>query len=243
MHLRVLPTEGHQFLVGSEFHDASAVDDGDAVGDHDGLPLGEPLGLTLGELDGDDVGLAVGLELGHVLGLNVGDALGRREGLCVGPIVGRRLGLLLGFALGLTLGDHVGLALGARGRQALEQGAQHRPARDDAQLDQEDPAVQTQGAQLDRVLGGAEHIGAERPDVGTLLGRVLVMVGEHALLTHARAEALRGPREGLLELVVCTKNSKEHESIVVMNARPLQVHTALLLLGARPGTPRTRSPL
>lgn len=43
--------------------------------------------------------------------------------------------------------------------------------------------------------------------------------------------------EGLLELVVCTKDSKEHESILVMNARPMQVHTALLLLGARPGTP------
>ena len=50
-------------------------------------------------------------------------------------------------------------------------------------------------------------------------------------------------REGLLELVVCTKNSKEHESIVVMNARPLQVHTALLLLGARPGTPATHQTL
>jgi hypothetical protein len=44
-------------------------------------------------------------------------------------------------------------------------------------------------------------------------------------------------REGLLELLACTKNSKEHESILVMNARPMQVHTALLLLGSRPGTP------
>jgi len=44
-------------------------------------------------------------------------------------------------------------------------------------------------------------------------------------------------REGLLELVVCTEDTKEHESIVVMNARPIQVHTALLLMGARPGTP------
>lgn len=46
--------------------------------------------------------------------------------------------------------------------------------------------------------------------------------------------------EGLLELVACTEDSKEHESIVVLKARPLHVHTALLLFGARPGTPAMR---
>ena len=43
--------------------------------------------------------------------------------------------------------------------------------------------------------------------------------------------------EGLLELIACTEGTKEHESIVVLKARPLHVHTALLLFGARPGTP------
>jgi hypothetical protein len=43
--------------------------------------------------------------------------------------------------------------------------------------------------------------------------------------------------EGLLELVACVKDSKEHESIVVLNARPIHIHTALLLLRAKPGTP------
>jgi len=46
--------------------------------------------------------------------------------------------------------------------------------------------------------------------------------------------------KGLLELVACTEDSKEHESIVTLKARPLHVHTALLLLGARPGTPAMR---
>ena len=42
---------------------------------------------------------------------------------------------------------------------------------------------------------------------------------------------------GLLELIACTKNTKEHESIVVLNARPIHIHAALLLLKAKPGRP------
>ena len=48
--------------------------------------------------------------------------------------------------------------------------------------------------------------------------------------------------EGMLELVACTKGSKEHESIVVVKARPMHIHTALLLLGARPGNPAAFRP-
>lgn len=43
--------------------------------------------------------------------------------------------------------------------------------------------------------------------------------------------------EGLLELIACTVNSKEHESIVTIEGRPSHAHTALLLLGAKPGKP------
>ena len=46
--------------------------------------------------------------------------------------------------------------------------------------------------------------------------------------------------EGLLELVACTKGTKEHESIVAIDARPRHVHTALLLLGAKSGNPAMR---
>ena len=45
---------------------------------------------------------------------------------------------------------------------------------------------------------------------------------------------------GFLELVACTKGSKEHESIVVLDARPVHLHTALLLLGANNGNPAMR---
>jgi len=48
---------------------------------------------------------------------------------------------------------------------------------------------------------------------------------------------------GLLELIACTKGSKEHESIVAIKARPMHIHAALLLLGANPGNPAMRKPI
>jgi len=48
---------------------------------------------------------------------------------------------------------------------------------------------------------------------------------------------------GFLELIACTKGSKEHESIVAIEARPMHIHAALLLLGANPGNPATRRPI
>ncbi|MFP6878464.1 MAG: YdjY domain-containing protein [Roseibacillus sp.] len=49
--------------------------------------------------------------------------------------------------------------------------------------------------------------------------------------------------EGTLELVACTKDSKEHESIVAVEAKPIHIHTALLLLGAESGNPAMRKPV
>ncbi len=43
--------------------------------------------------------------------------------------------------------------------------------------------------------------------------------------------------DGLLELLACTPDTKEHESVVVLKARPMHIHTALLLFGAEPGSP------
>lgn len=42
---------------------------------------------------------------------------------------------------------------------------------------------------------------------------------------------------GALEVVACTKDTKEHESIIQLGARPVHIHMALLLIGATPGTP------
>lgn len=44
-------------------------------------------------------------------------------------------------------------------------------------------------------------------------------------------------KEGLLELIACVKDTKDHEAIIAIEAKPSHVHTALLLLGAKPGSP------
>jgi hypothetical protein len=46
--------------------------------------------------------------------------------------------------------------------------------------------------------------------------------------------------DGLLETVACIKDTKEHESLVAVKAKPSHIHTALLLLGAEPGNPAIR---
>lgn len=43
------------------------------------------------------------------------------------------------------------------------------------------------------------------------------------------------PKPIYLETAVCATDSKEHESLVVVNARPSHVHAALLMLGLAPG--------
>ena len=49
--------------------------------------------------------------------------------------------------------------------------------------------------------------------------------------------------KGLLELIACTKGSKEHESIVAVSARAMHIHMGLLLLGANNGHPAMRKPV
>lgn len=46
--------------------------------------------------------------------------------------------------------------------------------------------------------------------------------------------------QGSLELIACTKDSKEHESIIAVESLPRYIHTALLLLGAKNGNPAMR---
>lgn len=44
-------------------------------------------------------------------------------------------------------------------------------------------------------------------------------------------------REGLLEMLVCKAKTKEHESIVLVDADAYVIHAALMALSAKPGTP------
>jgi len=49
-------------------------------------------------------------------------------------------------------------------------------------------------------------------------------------------------REGLLEFFACRRNSKEHESIVVLDVPPHLIHAALLAIGAKQGAPAKYDP-
>jgi hypothetical protein len=49
-------------------------------------------------------------------------------------------------------------------------------------------------------------------------------------------------REGLLELFACSPHTREHESVVAIEARPLHVFQALGLIGLEPGRPVTYDP-
>lgn len=44
-------------------------------------------------------------------------------------------------------------------------------------------------------------------------------------------------REGVLEMFCCLKQTKEHESILAVDAEAYVIHTGLLALGAKPGSP------
>lgn len=44
-------------------------------------------------------------------------------------------------------------------------------------------------------------------------------------------------REGLLEMFACLKQTKEHESILAVDAKAYTVHAGLLAIGAKPGKP------
>ena len=48
--------------------------------------------------------------------------------------------------------------------------------------------------------------------------------------------------KGYLEVIACTKDSREHESIVMVEAKPSHIHASLLLIGATPGSPAMRKP-
>ena len=44
-------------------------------------------------------------------------------------------------------------------------------------------------------------------------------------------------REGMLEMLICKSQTKEHESVVSIDAEAYTIHAALMALGAKPGTP------
>ena len=78
---------------------------------------------------------------------------------------------------------------------------------------------------------------AEKPVVLKTLPGIVVDTGKGEV----RLEGKVCLREGSLELVVCSEGTREHESVVVVKARPSHVTFALALLGLEPGQPAHRT--
>lgn len=65
----------------------------------------------------------------------------------------------------------------------------------------------------------------------------------HAVERRVDVEAVVCLEEGFLELIACGRDSKEHESVIMVEAKPSHIHAALLLIGAQAGNPAMRKPL
>ena len=81
---------------------------------------------------------------------------------------------------------------------------------------------------------------AEKPpaiDVGTREELKLPGLTVHTKERYVDVDATVCLGEGFLELIACTKDGKEHESIISVDAKPSHMHAALLLLRANPGNP------
>jgi hypothetical protein len=72
---------------------------------------------------------------------------------------------------------------------------------------------------------GARRLSKEYPVWIDPTEKTVIVAGQVAL------------REGMLEMFACTRNTKEHESIISANTKAYLVHTGLVALGAEPGHP------
>ncbi len=72
-------------------------------------------------------------------------------------------------------------------------------------------------------------------------GRVRLSPTDEVWIDAKKKEVIVGGkicfRKGLLEMFACPKGTKEHESVVAVNSKAYLVHTGLLAIGAKPGTP------
>lgn len=75
---------------------------------------------------------------------------------------------------------------------------------------------------------GGDHLSPLNPS-----GTVLLDLKNKRVLLKSRVCL----REGLLEMLICRAQTKEHESIVAVDSEAYVIHAGLLAVGAKPGTP------
>ncbi len=89
------------------------------------------------------------------------------------------------------------------------------------------------------LLAAATAQEAEQPAIGQDALDKLKLPGIKidAKQKHVDVDATICLDEGALELIACTKDTKEHEAVVVLETKAVHIHMALLLIGATPGNP------
>jgi hypothetical protein len=81
------------------------------------------------------------------------------------------------------------------------------------------------------------------PDLAGKIREIFPHITIDAKDRRVDVEAVVCLTEGFLELIACGKDSKEHESVIMVEAKPSHIHAALLLIGAEAGNPAMRKPL
>jgi hypothetical protein len=91
------------------------------------------------------------------------------------------------------------------------------------------------------VFGAISVSGAEPVPAPTATEPVPLNPAKTVLLDRANGKLLLKTkivlREGVLEMLICKSQTKEHESIMAIDSDAYLVHAGLLLLGAKPGKP------
>ena len=101
--------------------------------------------------------------------------------------------------------------------------AQETPAADEKTAEQADVPILDAPEELKR-LDASEPIWVTKDRTRVLLNGTICL------------------REGLLEFFACRTGSKEHESIIALDIKPYLIHAALLVIGAKKGTPAQFEP-
>lgn len=109
------------------------------------------------------------------------------------------------------------------------------------------PETQTQAEEVEQpAIAGEEQTATpvvEQPATTSAPGEGTTFVspfpGVRVRLTPptVEVEAVRCLDEGWLEQIACSPGTREHESLVVVSAKPSHIHAALLMAGFNPGNP------
>lgn len=117
-------------------------------------------------------------------------------------------------------------AVGADDANQTEAAEEPSPAESEEEYPSPDEAVLPleQPPQLPDPIGMERLSKTDRAWIDTKRNRVVV-------------DARVSLRQGMLEMFACPRNTKEHESVVAVNARAFVLHAALLAVGAETGGP------